>query len=133
MLKSVRGRFLPRSLGVFEILFLGSLTLYLVILIVENLIEGAVSNTLSPNYFLAIVFITGVLGVFAPQFRQIKGEPVTKLDYYLISTLAIVGAVLVHIKMHEMGGLAWAVSIGAGLLILMIGFLLLKTESEKTT
>ncbi|MFH1597601.1 MAG: hypothetical protein ABIB97_00835 [Patescibacteria group bacterium] len=131
MAKLVKGKFLAGTLGIFQVLFLGSLVFYLMILVIENLIEGAVSNTLSPNYILAVVFITGILSIFAPQAKPEKKEAAGKSDYYLISALAVIGAVLIYIKMKEMGNLAWPVAILTGVLILMVGFLLLRADDKE--
>ncbi|MBU1148463.1 hypothetical protein KKI23_00035 [Patescibacteria group bacterium] len=117
----------------FHLIFLGSLMLYLVLLILENVIKGSVSNTLNLNILLAIVFSTGLIGAFTPK-QDLPKETEHKFlswDSLLILFLSVGSVFLVYYKMQDLGNIAWSISIGAGILIAMIGYILLKLPEEE--
>ncbi len=104
------------------------LVLYLVLLLLEQIKTGFVSNYLNLNYLLVIVIILGILDVFSEHNFIVK-KP-NKFDYGFIVALGILGFGIIKYKTIELGFLSWIISIIAGILIILLSFLIL-SEDEK--
>ena len=105
------------------------LVTYLVLLLVEEIWNGFVSTYLNLNYLLVIVIIAGVLDIFSEKIEKDK-EAVSKKDYVFAVFLGAVGFFVIKYKTADLGGLSWLISIIAGVLIVLLSFLVLEDEDE---
>jgi hypothetical protein len=105
------------------------LVTYLILLLTEQIWTGFVSTYLNLNYLLAIVILSGIIDVFAE--HKPKKQITTKLDYYLIYSLGIIGTIIIKFKTTELGWLSWVISIIAGILIILLSLLILEEDETK--
>lgn len=111
-------------------LFQYLLVVYLILLLLEQIFSGFVSQYLNLNYLLIIVIIVGVLDVFSEHPFLIQKKP-NKLDYIFIIILGILGFAIIKFKTQELGWLSWLISAVAGILIILLSILVLEDEDEK--
>lgn len=111
-------------------LFQVLLVTYLVLLLVEELWSGTVSNYLNLNYMLVIVIVLGILDVFSEQ-QRVENKETTKKDYVFILLLAIAGFVIIKFKTVQLGWLSWLISIIAGILIFLLSILVLEDRDDE--
>ena len=111
-------------------LFQTLLVTYLVLLLIEQIWTGAVSVYLSLNYLLIVVIVVGVLDVFSEHPFKTK-EKVGKWDYVFVFVLGILGFVIIKYKTVELGWLSWIISVIAGVLIVLLSFLVLEEDDEQ--
>ncbi len=111
-------------------LFQVLLVTYLVLLLVEELWSGTVSNYLNLNYMLVIVIVLGILDVFSEQ-QRVENKEATKKDYIFILLLAIAGFFIIKVKTAQLGWLSWLISIIAGILIFLLSILVLEEKDNE--
>ncbi len=111
---------------IFQIL----LVTYLILLLIEQIWVGVVSYYLNLNYLLIIVIISGILDVFSEHYKLPEKKP-TKKDYLFIILLGIAGFMIIKFKTTQLGWLSWMISIIAGILIILLSFLVLEEDEDK--
>ncbi len=109
-------------------LFQMILVTYLALLLIEQIWPGAVSLYLNLNLVLIVVIITGVLDVFADIAPAPKQKAKTT-DYLFAFSLGILGAVIIWLKLGDLGWLRWVISLIAGALIILLSFLVLEEDN----
>ena len=109
-------------------LFQTLLITYLILLLIEQIYTGFVSTYLNLNYLLILVIASGILDVFS-EHKKIE-QKTTKKDYYLIYTLGILGAIIIKYKTADLNYLSWIISIIAGILIILLSYLILEEDEE---
>lgn len=111
-------------------LFQVLLVTYLVLLLVEELFAGTVSNYLNLNYMLIIVIVLGILDVLSEQSHR-ERKDATKKDYLFVLILAILGFAIIKYKTDALGWLSWVISIIAGILIFLLSILVLEENDNE--
>ena len=111
-------------------LFQNLLIVYLILLLLEQVVSGFISQYLNLNYLLIIVIVVGVLDVFSEHPIQVQQKPKTK-DYIFIFILGVLGFAIIKFKTSALGWLSWLISIIAGILIILLSILILE-EDENT-
>ena len=109
-------------------LFQTLLITYLLLLLVEEIWKGIISNYLNLNYLLIIVMITGILDVFSEHKERMIKERTTNLDYLFVLALGVLGFFIIKLKTAELGWLSWVISIIAGILIILLSLLILEED-----
>ena len=109
-------------------LFQTLLITYLILLLIEEIWKGIISNYLNLNYLLIIVIITGILDVFSEHKENIIKEEPKPLDYLFVFALGIIGFVIIKLKTVDLGWLSWVISIIAGILIILLSLLILEED-----
>ena len=123
-------------------LFSGSLILYLVLFLIENIFPGVISREFSLNYLLIPVLIFGVLSSVFPEtekenppslgnYGEALGEATKKSDVVLSFVLSIIGAGLIYYKVNLAFNLRLIIAGISGLLILMMSLLVILPENYK--
>ena len=117
-------------------LFSGSLILYLVLFLIENIFPGVISREFSLNYLLIPVLIFGVLSSVFPETEnpptlENYGEATKKSDIFLSFVLSIIGAGLIYYKVDLIFNLRLIIACISGLLILMMSLLVILPEDFK--
>lgn len=107
------------------------LVTYLLLLLLEEVFTGIVLDYLNLNYLLIIVLIAGVLTVLFPTKEKKRKEKATGKDYLYTIFLGIAGTVIIFIKTKELGWLSYLISIIAGILIILLSFLVLEEDEKK--
>jgi uncharacterized membrane protein len=110
--------------------FQSLLVTYLLLLLVEQVWTGFVSNYFNLNYLLIIVIIAGILSVFSEKEHEHE-KATTWKDYAYITVLSLAGLVIIKFKTVDLGWLSWVISIIAGILIYLLSILILEDEEEK--
>lgn len=111
-------------------IFQVSLLIYLVIILVENFQKGVVSDFFNFNWILWIVIISGILMVPCSEREdeQIATNQAIgwrgRILLIILIILAIISAMLIFVKIKDLGWLALAVSILGGLIIFLISYLI---------
>lgn len=113
-------------------LFSGSLILYLVLFLIENIFPGVISREFSLNYLLIPVLGFGVLSSVFPETEKEKIiEVYKKSDIFLSFVLSIIGAGLIYYKVNLAFNLRLIIASISGLLILMMSLLVILPEDFK--
>lgn len=105
------------------------LIIYLILLLIDQFNPIRFLNL---NYLLVASLIFGILSAIFPYkeestfTRQNK-----KQDYFLILGLGILGAILIFIKTKELGWLSYMISTIAGILIILLSYLVLQEEEDE--
>lgn len=116
-----------------NLVFVGSLIFYLLLILIENIFTGFVSKTFNPHYLLLLIISTGIAAIFVrSDTEEIEEGEIknTLFDYSLIIFLAIVGFAAVLYASRDLGDIKWVISVFTGLLIVVIGAVL---QDEKTS
>ena len=122
--------FKGRTAEIINYLFQSILVTYLILLLIEQIWQSSVSSYLNLNYFLIAVIIIGVLDVFS--YHEVKkNEKATLKDYLFISVLGILGFIIIKFKTAQLGWLSWLISIIAGILIILLSFLVLEEDESE--
>jgi cytochrome c biogenesis factor len=108
-------------------LFQTLLVTYLVLLLIEQLWKGLVSVYFNLNYLLIIVILLGVVDVFSEVPEKPKRRA-KKIDYLFVVVLGILGFVIIKIKTADLKWLSWVISLIAGVLIILLSFLVLEDD-----
>ncbi len=111
-------------------LFQNLLIVYLILLLLEQVVSGFVSQYLNLNYLLIIVIVVGVLDVFSEHPIQVQQKPKTK-DYIFIFILGVLGFAIIKFKTSALGWLSWLISIIAGILIILLSILVLEEDENE--
>ena len=112
-------------------LFQTLLVTYLILLLLEQIWAGFVSTYLDLNYLLVIVIITGILDVFSEHSIIEKKKP-KWYDYLFIVVLGILGFAIIKFKTTELDlWLSYTISIIAGILIILLSYLVLSDDEEE--
>ena len=96
--------------------FTYSLLLYLLLVLLENVFPGFVTNTVDLNLFLIPVVLTGVGALFAPEV-PVENPPPSRRDYTIGMCTAIVGGLLIYYKTKDLGMTSVVISLLSSLLI----------------
>ena len=112
-----------------KLLFQYLLIFYLGMLLIREFKSNFLS-ILNLNYILIIVIVFGIITVLT--YKPVKKEEiVTKNDYYLIFFLGVLGAILIYMKIKDLGYLAYLISIIAGILIVLLSKLVIEENGEE--
>jgi hypothetical protein len=103
------------------------LVTYLVLLLAEQIWPGIVSVYINLNYLLVAVIFVGILDVFSEQPKH-REKPSGWKDYVFVALLGIVGFAIIKFKTIELGWLSWAISVIAGIIIILLSLLALNEE-----
>lgn len=111
--------------------FTSILVTYLLLLLLEELKEGFVSNYLNLNIVLGIVLASGIVTVLTgkDELEEKRGR-LTKKDYIWVFGLGGLGAAIICYKTQGLGYLSYAISIISGALIILLSLLLLSEENS---
>ncbi len=109
--------------------FQSLLIIYLCLLLVEQIWKKSISSYINLNYFLIPILILGILDVFSekPLTFGFKRRS-KKSDYFLITVLGILALIIIKYKTASLGWLSWAISLIAGVLIVLLSVLILEEE-----
>ena len=113
-----------------RLIFQYLLMLYLLLLLIREF-SPKFLYILNLNYVLIAVILLGVITVLTYKPKEKKLQKPTKFDYYLIYFLGVIGAVLIFIKIKELGWLSYLIAAIAGILIILLSKLVLEEENEK--
>ena len=114
-----------------QIIFSGTLIIYLFLLILENLWAGFVSYTFNPDLLLIPIVLSGIFLVTIPSKITVSKHITDKLkafDIVLVIFFSIIGFFVVYYKMNSLGITAWVLSIAASIIILILGIIMLIPE-----
>ena len=106
------------------------LVTYLLLLLIEQIWTGIVSVYFNLNYLLIIVIVSGILDVFSEHPKKEK-ENVNKKDYVFVIILGLAGFFIIKLKTSTLGWLSWLISIIAGILIILLSFLVLEEDEDE--
>ena len=109
-------------------LFQTLLVTYLVLLLVEEIWKGLVTNYLNPNYLLIIVIIVGILDIFSEHDTRFIKEKSKPTDYLFVFALGIIGFFIIKLKTADLGWLSYLISIIAAVLIILLSILILEED-----
>jgi len=128
-------------------LFNVSLITYLILLLLETLDKGFVSNVFNLNYLLGVVLISGIIKVlpisqkkdlnqwemidisFNRLLDTIKPSNLSENQFYFIILIGLGGAGLVYFKIQELGKISILISVITALIIFLLSYLIF-TDSE---
>lgn len=111
-------------------LFQNLLIVYLILLLIEQISPGFVSQYLNLNYLLIIVIISGILDVFSEHTMQVHQQKPKTKDYIFIFILGFLGFAIIKFKTSALGWLSWLISIIAGILIILLSILVLEEDES---
>jgi len=114
---------------IFNYSFQIMLFLFLLILLLKEFFPTDVSLMININWFMIAVIVLGISSILFPLkgIRQIK-KPSSWRDYLLILFLGILGALLIFLKLNNLGRISYFISILGGLIIILLSWILLKEK-----
>ena len=118
-------RFLEWCRELVQTLFQMLLITYLMLILLETIFEGSVSSYINMNYLLIIIIVVGVVAVLMEPIKaeNIERKHLNRKSIFLMFCAGIVGATIIWYKTQGIGWLAYVVSTGGGVLILLLPML----------
>jgi len=111
----------------FNYVFQITLVSYLLLLLINEFKKVVFINL---NYLMIIVIIFGILTIFFPIEIKKEKYKIKKRDILLIFFLGILGSIIIFIKIKNLGIIAYLISIMAGVLIILLSYMVLKDEDN---
>ena len=112
--------------GTIADIFFVALFFYFTLLCLESVKKGYVSFFFNPNYLLLITAVSGILyALTGGEERGVSAkERITTVDATIMAVLGILGALIIWYKTSGLGTISYFLSIGAGILIVCILFII---------
>ncbi len=111
---------------IFNEVFQFLLIIYLVLLLVNEFKKIEFVNL---NYLMIIVIVFGILTILFP-IEQVKEKfKIKQFHYIYIALLGITGTIIIYLKIKQLGIISYLISIIAGVLIIMLSYMVLKDET----
>ena len=130
-MKKTREKLKNKMVVIGEELFQTALITYLILLIIETIQEGFVTNFFSINILLILILIGGITKITLSSKKNavttIKIEE-KKIDLVYIITFGLVGGALVYYKTSELGTISIAISIITSLIVCLLLYILSSEE-----
>ncbi len=104
------------------------LIIFLVTLLIREFYPDYINHYISITYFMIIVIVLGVLTILIQREREQTHREPTKFEKILPIPLGILGAILVFLKLKEIGWIAYLIAGLAGLLIIYLSYMLFEEE-----
>lgn len=118
-----------------ETLFSSLLTLYLLLLLVQQIFPKIFELIpINLNYLLFAVVIFGVIHVLLhrdEEHEETRAEKITKKDYAFIGAMSILGGVIIWYKTRNIGWLSYLISIIGGVLIFLLSVIVLEGDKDE--
>ena len=100
---------------------------YLLLLLINEFKKITFINL---NYLMIAVIIFGILTILFPvKIKQDKTKIKRKHILFII-LLGIIGAIIIYLKIKELGWLSYLISGIAGILIILLSYMVLKDEDN---
>ena len=112
---------------IFNDVFQFLLIAYLALLLINEFKKITFMNL---NYLMIIVILFGILAILFP--IKIKKEEfrIKRKHKLFILLLGIAGAIIIYIKIKELGWISYLISGIAGILIILLSYMVLKDEDN---
>jgi len=104
------------------------LILFLLTLLIREFYPDYVNHYININYFMVIVVFFGAITVLTTEEKPVKKQPVRKKDYVLVVFMGILGAIIIYLRLRELGWISYLISILGGFLIIFLSILFLKED-----
>lgn len=123
-------------------LFQVSLVTYLILLLIETIDPGFVSNVFNLNYLLILVLVSGVLKVLPLSekkyfdqwdlidlglekwINKLKPKGLSENDFYFILLVGFGGGILVYYKTQDLGQISIIISVITTIIIFLMSYLI---------
>ena len=114
---------------VFQIL----LFLFLLTLLAQQFYPDFINTRININWFMIAVIIFGAISILFPPKQSLKTEaPPDWRDFLLVIALGILGAVIIFLKLKNLGWIGYLISVLGGLIIILLSWLVLaEKDNEK--
>jgi hypothetical protein len=110
--------------------FQGILIIFLLTLLVREFYPDYVDHYISITYFMIVVIVLGAVAILTQrEIEPVYKEP-TLFEKILPIPLGIIGAVLVFLKLKEIGWIAYLIAGLAGLLIIFLSYMMFEEEEK---
>jgi len=135
--------------------FSSLLVLYLLLLLFNQLFDFGFDDILSLNYILFIVLILGILYFFINKNEMLKKDEALRFEKgkkeireyrmeeydsilsrnysWLVYVIGFLGFIIIKLKTYSFGWLSWAISIIAGIFIIVISLIVLDAGKDYET
>ncbi len=130
-------------------LFQVSLVTYLILLLLETLDKGFVSNVFNLNYLLAVVLISGIIKVLPVaekkllsqwdlidlKFMNLRSQlhlpkSFSENDFYFILLIGLTGGTLVYFKTEDLGRISILISVITTIIIFLLSYLIFTDQDS---
>ncbi len=107
------------------------LVIFLLVLLIKEFYP--IDMTINVNYLLIITLFFGIISIVVSKDDKIQKikEEISKRDIALIVGAGMIGTILVYVKTISLGWLGVFISIIAGLLIIILSYLVLSDDEEE--
>lgn len=117
-----------------EIIFSSLLTLYLLLLLIQQILPGIFKSIpIDLNYLLLAVIIFGVVHILLhrdKEHRETGIEKLTRNDYTFVIALSVAGGAIIWYKTQNIGWLSYLISIIGGALVFLLSVIVLEGHGE---
>jgi hypothetical protein len=107
-----------------------TLITYLILLLLENLQTGFVSNFIDLNWLLPIILISGIAMALLGAEEEPKNKKFNEFDLYFIVLLTISSGLLIFYKTKELGWLSYLIAATTSLIIFILSILIFVDKSK---
>lgn len=115
---------------IFHTTFQILLFLFLITLLLREFYPNVVDSLININWFMFAVIIVGAISIiFPPKLKKQKEKPINWKDKVFIIILGILGAVIIFLKLKDLGWIGYAIAILGGLIIILLSWMIL-TEKD---
>ena len=130
---TTRSRSIKWGLELVRELFPILLVTYLLLILLETIIEGSVSSYLNLNYLLIIVILLGIAAILtAPgKAARAKGDRLTAKGFVMLVCAGFGSAAIIWYKTREIGWMSYLISAVSGGLIVLLSLLIWHGDEEQ--
>lgn len=111
----------------FNYVFQFLLISYLVLLLINEFKKIIFLNL---NYLMIAVMLFGILTILFPAKIKKEKLKIKRKHVLYIILLGVIGAIIIYIKIKELGWLSYLISAIAGILIILLSYIVLKDEDN---
>ena len=104
------------------------LIIFLLLVLIETVWQGSVTNYINTNYILIIVVILGIITALVAKEKTKRLKEITRKDYALIAVTSVACTLTIWYKTQNLGWISYSVSIIAGALVILLSMPVLKEQ-----
>lgn len=119
---------------IFSYVFQTLLFLFLIALLIKEFYPDFVNSRININWFMLAVIIFGALSILFPPKHKKQEEQekeVTWKDKVMIIALGILGAIIIFLKLRNLGWIGYVIAGLGGLIIILLSWLILTEKDEE--
>lgn len=107
------------------------LVIFLLTLLIREFYPDYINHYINITYFMIIVIVLGALAILTQREKEIIHKEPTKFEKIMPIPLGIIGAIIVFLKIKELGWIAYLISVLSGLLIIFLSYMPFEEKEDR--